>query len=198
MASTVGVVIGTYGGTEWRRAGQHLTDCVRTMPGVTRVVASHADTLAQARNLGAARLDTDWLIFLDADDQLATTYVTQMLSHFETTGDATGIYRPATQGVYPDGSEDEDAVLIPRRDLTRSNYIVIGAMCRRDVFNEVGGFHEHAALEDFCLWRRMAAAGSEVYDVPGAVYKVYIRPDSRNRDLLAQRKAHAQIMAGCR
>lgn len=141
------------------------------------VVRIHADNLGYARNYGADGAESEWLIFLDADDTLDFHYVEAMLN---TEGD---IRRPATLGIYADGSEDDYPVMIPRRDLFVTNYIVIGAMIRREFFWELGGFDETLpCLEDWDLWLRAFLAGAQINDVPEAIYRVNVRSDSRNQD----------------
>lgn len=148
----------------------------------------HGVTLSEARNFGAQCCRTDWLIFLDADDALDPGYIEAMLAVEE--GD---IRRPATLGVYEDGSTDDESVMIPRKDIAVANYIVIGAMCRREQFLSAGGFPELPILEDWALWRRLIASGSTVVDVPDAVYRVGVNPQGRNQDQRLHSTIYRQI-----
>lgn len=147
----------------------------------------HKETLAEARNKGAEMVNTDWLIFLDADDELDSRYVDAMR---RASGD---IRKPSTIGVYPDGSEDDAPAMIPQRDLDRANHIVIGAMCRASMFWEVGGFREYPILEDWDLFRRMWKAGAEVVEVPDAIYRVHVNEGSRNQDQALHTRVYNQI-----
>jgi glycosyltransferase involved in cell wall biosynthesis len=176
MAETVGVVIGTYGDMEtWRPLAMRAwKSAAAQKPRPKDVTWQHDYTLQRARNGGAEMLDTDWLIFLDADDELAPGYVKAMLAG---EGD---IRRPSTYGIYEDGTEEGSPSMIPKRDLDVSNYIVIGAMVRRELFLAHGGFRDYDHLEDWDLWRRLTRAGATVGDVPDAVYRIHVRPMSRN------------------
>lgn len=179
MAS-VGVVIGTYGDMgEWVPFVQRASASVDVQTRPADVVKwEHSDTLQHARNHGAGSVDTDWLIFLDADDELDPEYIEQMLAVVETeSGD---IIQPATLGVYVDGSEDDYSVVIPKRDLAQSNYLVIGSMCRAELFFAVGGFDEYPILEDWDLWQRMVLSGGRITQAPKAIYRVHVRAGSRN------------------
>lgn len=147
-----------------------------------KVVISHADDLATARNMPAQQARTEWLIFLDADDELDPRYVAAMLAGG---GD---LRQPATLGIV-NGVEDDAPVVIPARNLLEANYIVIGAMVRTALFLEVGGFRSMAAWEDWDLWIRCWLAGAQIVAVPEAVYRVHIRPLSRN--VLVSRAAGA-------
>lgn len=174
----VGVVIATYGDISvWGELAHRSIMSVERQTVLPEVVNwSHGDTLQEARNRGAAACDTEFLIFLDADDELDEGYVEAMLN---SSGD---IRRPATIGVYEDGSTDAAPVLIPVPEggLTQSNYIVIGAMIRKQDFLNVGGFNDFPILEDWHLWLRLVRAGAQIVDVPGAIYRVHVRSDSRN------------------
>lgn len=183
MGDRVGVVIGTYGDRDtWEPLVERarLSVAAQTVdPAI--LIHNHAVTLREARNYGAvdceAHVDggVDWLIFLDADDELDPGYIEAMLAG---TGD---IRRPATQGIHEDGTIEEPAMIPePSLGLRVRNYIVVGAMCRADLFFQIGGFDDYEMLEDWALWRRMVAAGATVGDVPDAIYRIHVRPESRN------------------
>ncbi len=177
MSELVAVIIGTYGQRmEWaplvRRASDSVT--AQTRPADI-VVWKHADSLQHARNWGASEADkADWFIFLDADDELEPTYIEEML---KAGGD---IRRPATRGVYEDGTIEDPPSIIPERILRDANYLVIGSMCRAELFFDVDGFADYPILEDWDLWQRMVLAGGTVVTVPGAVYRIHVRTGSRN------------------
>lgn len=180
MTDSVGIVVATFGNRDrWKGlARKALASTHNQTEPPDAVVWWHGEGLQDARNLGAAHIDTDWLIFLDADDELDVGYVAAMKA---ASGD---IRRPSTLGVYSDGTEDEEPVLIPARGdgLDTGNYIVIGAMVRASLFHAVGGFDDYPILEDWDLWRRMVKAGAIIGDAPDAVYRVGVREGSRNTD----------------
>lgn len=186
----VSIIVGTFGDYRWANRGRDAVRKVERTEFVRDSILAHGKTLAQARNDGAGVARTEWLIFLDADDELAPGYVDAMLAG---EGD---IRKPATLGVYPDGSEDDEPVVIPERDLEVANHIVIGAMCRRDLFLKVGGFAELPALEDWHLWRRMVKAGATIGTVPEAVYRVGVNPNSRNQNTKAHNETYWKIRRG--
>lgn len=176
MRESVAVIIGTFGDKEvWEPLVHRAMASAgnQTRPA-DRIVWCHALTLQQARNGGAAGLDVDWLIFLDADDELDTSYVEHMLE--ERRGD---VKVPLTLGVYEDGSTDGAPVRIPWRDLRVANFVVIGAMHRRVLFEQVGGFPDYPILEDWAYWRKLHALEAKFYDSM-AIYRVHVRPGSRN------------------
>jgi glycosyltransferase involved in cell wall biosynthesis len=175
---TIGVVVGTYGDEKkWGDLAMRALASVEANTQLpTKTLWSHEESLHYARNYGAMKLDTDWLIFLDADDELDEGYIEAMA---QAAGD---IRKPSTIGVYADGTTDCHPTMIPARDLRTANHIVIGAMCSSSLFWKVGGFRDWPVLEDWCLWRRMVKAGGTVVEVPEAIYRVHVMDGSRNKD----------------
>lgn len=175
---SVGIVVATYGNVEWMKTAQQAIASASTQTIPVPVEYHHGPDLATARNEGAKRLGTEWVIFLDADDSLDERYVEHMLS----TEDDSDLRQPSTLGVYPDGSEDDQPVLIPKRDIRTSNYLVIGSMCRREHLLDLGGFDSTLPiLEDWDMWIRMILNGAVVGHRPEAIYRVFVNPDSRNQ-----------------
>ncbi len=186
---SVDVIIGTYGDrSKWEPLAKRAIDSASDQ---ARTNWYHSETLAKARNWGASESPNKWLIFLDADDELSPGYVDAMVEVAEATD--CDIFKPSTLGVV-NGKEDDEAVMIPRRDLLRANHIVIGAMVRRELFDASGGFRELPALEDWDLWLRLALEfDAQITEVPDAVYRVHVQPNSRNQNVKAHREAYIDI-----
>lgn len=168
----VTVVVGTFGADGWRQTAQRA---IRSAEPQAPVIHVHGATLAEARNAGGAQAGSEWLIFLDADDELDPGYVAAM-SAAEHTGDLLG---PATS--YVRQGRPGSPKLWPEQDLRDGNHLVIGTAVRRAMFLEVGGFRDWTLYEDWCLWQRCSRAGASVAMVPDAVYRAHVRPSSRNR-----------------
>lgn len=189
---SIGIVVGTFGSSEWERQGKGLAEAVAAQEGLP-TIHSHGAELAEARNLGAAQLGTDYLIFLDADDNLEPGYGYAMNVARERYPEAS-IFQPSTRGVRVDGSRDADAILIPDRNMFRTNSLVIGSMVRAKEFFNVGGFKNYDALEDWEMFLNMICfAGAWVVSVPDAVYAVTVNPNSRNAPTGAHDLAYIQI-----
>lgn len=172
---TVSIVIPYFGDLDaWRPYLNRAIDSAVAQSVDCDIVVANGDTLHEARNEGAERAQGEWLVFLDADDELDAGYVAAMLAGG---GD---LRQPATLTIAR-GVEDPAPVLTRRKPLLEGNTIVIGAMHRRDLFMEVGGFRDLPAYEDWDLWIRCWLAGAEITSCPDAVYRVHIRPGSRNQ-----------------
>lgn len=196
MTETVAIIVPTYGDVdEWRPLAYRALYSAQNQshpPSDVRWV--HADTLQWARNEGAERAYTDWLIFLDADDELDPYYIEKML---EGEGE---VRQPATLGVHADGTVDKEANVIPPGEgrmygapLLERNHIVIGAMISKSLFDEVGGFNDLPCLEDWDLWIRCWLEGATFGVCPEAIYRVHFSDESRNNP-----KNHGEVFTQIR
>lgn len=191
----VTVIVGTYGGAEWPRLAE-----ARAIPSVPRDVFSvhvHANTLHDARNEGALQATTEWLCFLDADDELEPGY-------FDTMSRATADLRAPAVRYIRNGRPDKPRMpqvaghthACEAACLPAGNWLVIGSLIRRELFMRVGGFRDFAWSEDWDLWLRCHLAGATFESVPGAVYRAHMRPRSRNRPPVEDRlRVHFEIAA---
>lgn len=186
--SRVAVIVATYGDREkWDVIAQRAVDSVRRQTVAPEIVRYHGVDIREARNTGASMAGADnpveWLIFLDADDELDDRYVEEMVAIA-----ATGEYdliQPATLGFHDwDGHVDETANVIETHDFFQRNNLVIGTMARKSLFEEVGGFDDWYVLEDWALFIKLVVAGARVGVAEKAIYRVHFmenfRENSRN------------------
>lgn len=185
VAVNFSVIIGTYGNLDdWAAlaARAHQSAEVQTVAPVD-IIWEHADSLQEARNNGAAKARGDHLVFLDADDELDPGYLAAMSEavwrNTVRSDCKTFLYQPATLGIV-DGREDAEAVMIPERKLDTGNFMVIGTVVEKWMFDYVGGFYDWPIYEDWCLWIRCHQAGAGFVKVPEAVYRVNVNMASRN------------------
>lgn len=194
----ISVIIATFGNKQWMERSDRAFDSAQnqTQPALD-IRRVHGETLAAARNEGAKLARGEWLIFLDADDELDPGYIEAMTKAVESTMHRsdyrTFLYQPATLGIV-DGVPDPEPVLIPQRPLNEGNFMVIGTMMSRRIFDEVGGFEEWDAFEDWDLFCRCHNAGAGFYPVPEAIYRVHVNPKGRNNvDRRSARKLFKEI-----
>lgn len=173
---TVDVIVPTCGDIDvWKPLAERAQQSAfNQVVKANRVIWSHKATVSEARNFGASLSTGDWLIFLDADDELDPRYIEHMIAG---SGD---IRQPSTLGVV-NGVEDDFPVLIEQKSLIIGNYLIIGSMVRRKLFLSVGGFRDFPILEDWDLFIRLALAGAKIGKCPDAIYRVHVLPDSRNK-----------------
>lgn len=185
----ISICVGTFGDAKWKRHAQQVAIPSAVHQETNRdfeLRYVHGENLAEARNKAAEVAKGEWLVFLDADDELDRYYVeymSQALDRIAVMPDADEpwLLQPSTLGVHQGGREDEYPVLIPSRELIGGNFLIIGTMVRRDQFMRVGGFDSSLPFyEDWDLWIRCALDGARFATVEHAIYRVHVHPGSRN------------------
>ena len=188
----VTVVVATFGDPSWATLAHE-----RAIPSVgdAPFVFEHGRTLHEARNDGLIQVETPWVCFLDADDELEPGYFEAMaLGSCE-------LRAPAVRYVSDDRSR---AAYIPKVAghthrceadcLAWGNWMVIGTVAPTRLVRAVGGFRDFSWSEDWDLWVRCWKAGATIEAIPEAIYRAHVRPDSRNRAPERETK-HAQHQA---
>jgi cellulose synthase/poly-beta-1,6-N-acetylglucosamine synthase-like glycosyltransferase len=181
----VTICVATFGDDSWKVKAEACGDAAAEQGA--DVLAYHGLTLASARNAMAGDAGTEFLIFLDADDEIAPGYIDAMLT-------ADGDLRaPRLHLVHPDGSTEIPD--LASRDIATMNPCAIGTMIRREMFLDVGGFWEERAWEDWSLFRRCWLTGASIVHVPDAVYVSHVDPAGRNSMVADKRHLHREIIA---
>ena len=189
----VSIVVGTFGDDRWSELAR-----ARAIPSADaqhplEVIHVHGSTLADARNRGAEQASGAWLVFLDADDELAPGYLSAIADCAAGRDRrAPAVFAPAAQ--YVDGDTEADPVTFEDRHPNRLNPCVIGTAVSRELFYDVGGFWPERAWEDWSLFRRCWLAGAKIVHVPAAVYRVHASPDGRNSTVTNPAALHRQII----
>lgn len=186
MGVNVSVIIGCHGATDWADIAWSRAYPSAIGQGANEVLVSFEKngTIASARNAGAAESKGEWLIFLDADDELAPGYIAAMFSASMREGNEALLapavsycvlgYPPQDPKFWTNGYADR---------LISGNWLLIGTAVHRSVFEKAGGFHEWPIYEDWDLWLRCLAVGAYPVKVPEAVYLAHVNSDSRNKRL---------------
>ena len=196
----VTVVIATYGDHEWSRRAWGARASVADQTDEIFVIHCDECSIAQARNSAARWGNGEWLCFLDADDELAPGYLDAMRRAFEQErSDGDLLLTPAVQFVRK-GRRWEPHFLDRVNPLTDDNWLVVGTLIRRELFERVGGFSDFPhGFEDFSLWSKAWRIGARVVKVPDAVYVYNINPRSKHkigwRNKAWQRATHYQVIA---
>lgn len=191
---TCSVLICTFGERVWLDRGAALRASTREAnPEALEVMAWHSPgaSLAEVRNYAGKAAQGEWLCFLDADDELRPGYVRLMLEEAER---GPGVLYPRVQYVGERGRAALPIFPGKGRKLIDLNRAVIGSLIPRDLFLDLGGFGPEPIYEDWDLWLR-ASRVVKLRPVVDAVYRVYIRPGSRNTDPAYMRHWYNEIRA---
>jgi glycosyltransferase involved in cell wall biosynthesis len=178
---TISCIVATYGRQIWPNMAAERAIPSTLGQGFLEVIDSHQPdgTLAQARNMGASMATGEWLLFLDADDELAQGFGEEMILATTHTKPRPALFTPAVQ--YVRGKQRPKPTIWPRMDFKVGNWCVIGTLIERKLFHELGGFREYGLYEDYALWAMASVAGAEVFEVPEAIYIAHFQTRSRNR-----------------
>lgn len=187
----VSVIVATYGDPSWFATADTACRSAKDQTVPVEILQTHGPSLHEARNEAAGFATAEWLVFLDADDTLDPHYVEEMLK-----GGA-DLRQPATLGVYPDGTTDPTANVIPPRgaSILDGNHLVVGTMVRRQLFMDVGCFDDYPILEDWDLWIRCLLAGATQEAIPAAIYRVGVNDSGRNAPRHQHSVVYGQIRA---
>lgn len=175
----VTVVIPAFGGLEWDARADRAAASV---PSGVPIIRCTGLDLAGARNSGLGAVETEWVCFLDADDELDRGYFDAM------TTSGADLRAPAVQYVHRGRAARPYVPKVAGHRhacgaecLPFGNWLVIGTLARADLLRSVGGFRDFTWSEDWDLWVRCWQAGAAIEAVPDAIYRAHVRADSRNR-----------------
>jgi len=171
------ILICSHGDERWRDLAFSRAYPSATGQANTYVFHLPDATLAEVRNFAAEQVETEWLCFLDADDELDFGYVDAM-SRYVDGGEA--LLAPAVK--YIDPRRKTAPACLPNEpgDMRAINRCVIGTLIRRHTFFEAGGFQEWPCYEDWDLFLTVHLRGVPIVYVPDAVYKAHVSRVSRN------------------
>ena len=193
----VTVCVATFGGSEWYDLAHE-----RAIPSAqdqARVVYAHGATLHDARNAALSEVRTEWVVHLDADDELAPGYIEAMgrgtadvrgpMAQYVRLGNRS-MWQPRVHG------HDHDC----GADCITSgagNWLIVGAAVRTELVRRVGGWRDWPCYEDFDLWMRVLLTGASVELIREAIYVAHVRADSRNRGpaIADKDRVHHDIVA---
>jgi len=177
----ISCLVAAYGEPRWQQLAMERARPSAASQGFDEVITHYERdaTLATVRNEAAAQAKGDWLLFLDADDELELGFGDAMraaaVGH-----DAYTLFTPSVRYQRPGRSQPHTRIW-PRMDIRRGNWLIIGTLISKRVFKEVGGFREYGWSEDWALFAGAINLGCEVVEVPGAVYRAWVNLKSRNR-----------------
>lgn len=197
----ISVVITTYGDLAWRELAWSRAYPSTVGQNAHEVIVHHEDdmSIGPARNTAAGKASGDYLCFLDADDELAPGYISVMEDAIRVHEDPSmALFYPAVR--YMRKNNPAPDLVRPISNLKHDNFLVIGTVVNRRLFQSVGGFSDYGhGYEDWAAWAKCWKAGAQIVAVPKAVYIAHINPRSEHRVRWRNRKEqvaeHMRIQA---
>jgi glycosyltransferase involved in cell wall biosynthesis len=184
----VSVIVATYGDAEWMAMAQSRPVPSCEGQGALEVITHYEKngTIASVRNAAAKQAAGDWLLFLDADDELEPGYIAAMHAAYNFNDRA--LLTPAVRHIKK-GRPGAPFFFDRGISLREDNWLVVGTLVHKDLFWEVGGFGDYPhGFEDFSLWSKCFRAGAQVIKVPDAVYVYHHNPQSKHKQGWRDRK----------
>ena len=180
MSITFEIIIPTFGDISWKQtAEKRAIPSAFRQNGGTIVTPSHADTLSAARNDPGLASEADYLVFLDADDQLEDGYVeSAALTIAATDAD---VVVPYVQKVESDGTATQPPKLLDPQSWAHGALCVVGSPIRTELFKRLGGFREMPMYEDWDLFWTCHQRGALFVESPNTIYRYWQTPVSRTR-----------------
>lgn len=166
------VIIPTYGDKEyWDSFAERAADSVLCQTFKDYELIRHHDKdMQSARNNAADMACGDWLVFLDADDELEENFLGRTFR-----GGYGDIQQPLT--VYVEATGEmylPPTYIAPCDSIQDGNYVVVGAPVRRELFLAAGGFDDYPVFEDWALWLKMVNKGAVIGKTTG-IYIIHRR-----------------------
>lgn len=136
--------------------------------------------LARIRNLAAQLVATEWIVYLDADDWLATDFIEKGEEWLDRHAGADVL--TTDMFIVRDGSDpivrkaDEPLTWF---DLRRRNGVVQTSFIKRNWIPRLGGYDPGLDFEDWDFWIRLVKNGGRIRRLPGP--HVYRREHGGNK-----------------
>jgi len=154
-----------------------------------RVISQENQGVSGARNTGIQAAQSDWLLFLDADDTIAPVLLERFVAKVTADPNLDFVY---CGWVYttPDGEWLPGQYWLPPEDLFSVSahycpFAIHACLVRRSLVQAVGGFDLGLkTCEDWDLWQRIFRSTAQCALVPEPLALYHIQPNSLSRNAL--------------
>lgn len=178
---TFSILICTFGSSWWRDLAISRALPSAQTQGDNEIILVHDPDpnapLGPLRNRAADMASSDFIVFVDGDDELESGYIDAMRK-----GSA-DIMIPRVRVLCegPNETPMPAPFEIPTRPLLDGNYAIVGSPIRRDLFLSVGGYPNLEYAEDWGMILAAWISAATFEHIPQATYRQHWRKHSRNQ-----------------
>lgn len=152
--------------------------------------------LANTRNFGIAQAKGTYILPLDADDKIHSSYIEKAVQILETKKNITVVYCQAMTFGAVQGYWNLPKFSFP--EILLGNQVFCSALFRRNDFNKTRGYNPNMRYgwEDWDLWLSFVSLKAEFYLIPEILFYYRVKKKSMATGMtLEKRKAmHAQLI----
>lgn len=189
------ILIATYGDDAWRDLAWSRAFPSAEAQDAFEVLVHHDPdgTIAAVRNELGKKAKGDWLLFLDADDELGLGYIQYMRQAYEwEKAEGPLLLTPSVQAISK--GRNRPPRFYHEVAIEKGNWLVVGTMIERSLFLRIGGFPDYPhGFEDWGLWYKAVKAGARIVKVKRAIYRQYVNANSKHRQGWRDRKWQVQM-----
>lgn len=137
--------------------------------------------VSYVRNIGIRMANTKYIMCLDPDDKISSTYIENGIKYLDEHDDCT-LYYGRAKMFWDDGTEKEwNLDNFDYKVLIRYNHIYSSFIYRKEDFNRVGGYDEYMnGYEDWEFLIRLLYGGKKVHMTDDVVF--YYRRHEKSKD----------------
>lgn len=151
--------------------------------GICRVLRTEHVGVAQARNHGIVNAEGEYILPLDADDLIDSSYIEKAVHILQDRSEVGVVYCQADKF----GKERGVWKLPPYsfEQMLKGNIVFITALFYKADWEAVGGFNSNmtVGLEDYDFWISILDMGREIYQIPETLFHYRIKGKSRSTEL---------------
>lgn len=134
---------------------------------------------AGARNYGISKAKGKYILPVDSDDRIDSSYVEKAVKIIESDEDIGVVYCEAD--LFGEKTGKWDLPKYSFEQMLLDNVVFVTALFYKEDWEKVGGFNTKmlAGMEDYDFWLAILALGKKIYQIPEILFHYRIKPVSR-------------------